>query len=106
MSLSNLKQSAARSAARQAKRKAPSPPPLEPGLPEGEIKQSKTGKKYRLYKVSLEDLPSFLARKEFESKLYFRYLPEVEFDKEGKEIPYSGDVLGVRRNGETEEREL
>lgn len=105
--LSLLQEAAARSVARQEKRKEEvSPPPPEPGTWEGVIKKTPTGKIYRLYTIPLADLPAFLERKDFESKMYFRYPPEVEFNRDGTEIPYSGDVLGVRRRDDEEAREL
>lgn len=112
MSVPAIKQTAARSAARAKKRKETSPPPPAPPSPEGVIKTTPGGKVYRLYTIPVMDYPAFLEREKLDPKGYFHYPPE-----EDKTIPQdtpenrlrryrSGFVLGVRRDGETEDREL
>lgn len=72
MSVPAIKQAAARSAARAKKRKETSPPPPAPPSPEGVIKTSSNGTPYRVYTVSLADLPRFLQSKKLEQFILYK----------------------------------
>jgi hypothetical protein len=109
MTTQTKKRAAARSAARMKKedlRKEPSPDPRS------QVKKSPRGTLYRVTTVSLDDLPGFLERNQFVAKTFFHYKPEEdptipEKTPEDRYRKYlSGFVLGVRKRGETEVREL
>jgi hypothetical protein len=67
MSLSRLKEAAARSVDRRSKKKnlektaLPAPP-----APVGVVKTTRSGRRYRVYDIPLSELPRFLEKNQFE----------------------------------------
>lgn len=103
MSLSLTQRAAARSAARM--KKPVSPPP--PSFPAGTVKATARGTKYRIVTIKLSEYPAFMEANKLEPKIFFHFKPEEDPKIQDAEARYrSGFVLGVRKQGEKEVREL